>query len=391
MEEKERDIKEKQEQENNESEAMEEQKEVKQPTAKRIRVAEWKEGWKDRVIQENDSKVTTEKRKRDEEDDDRLVKRALFDNIHIILVTEGCFFTVIIITYAHPDFITTITPSTNIIFNHQPSSPTHSVTSNLSGSSFNSTCSQCISGLTELIDSPTSSDPMLELHLNTLKLVKQAYKTNNLRANINQTLNTLAQHLTPSASSATSQSKSSTTTTHCTYKLTSTGLLSSRTYPHDYDTKSVLDQRCSSLIPHEPDIVSSLQLSDLRMLPSLPALDLPAPLQQSSQDTVNEPSTDIIKEASTNPIPSPIVAPDSPHQIQQHASPATDTRCSSPRRSRSPSHGHHRQPSSHHSDKYARHSSSRSHLSYARSYRRSSSPSRHRTSSHHHSSRCYRH
>ena len=41
MEEKERDIKEKQEQENNESEAMEEQK---QPTAKRISVAEWKEG-----------------------------------------------------------------------------------------------------------------------------------------------------------------------------------------------------------------------------------------------------------------------------------------------------------------------------------------------------------
>ena len=282
------------------------------------------------------------------------------------------------------------TPNTNIIFDHQPSSPTHSITSNVSGSSFHSTCSQCISGLTESISSPTSSDPMLELHLNTLKLVKQAYKTNNLLQSINQTLSTLAQHLIPSASPATSPSKPSTTTTHCTYKLTSTGLPSSRTYPPDYDTTSVLDQRCTRLIPHQPDLVSSLQLSDPRMLPGLPDLDPPAPLQQSSQDTATEPSADIIEGASINPIPSHIVTPDSPHQIQQHTSSATDTRHSS-RRSRSPRHSHHRQPSSHHSDRYARQSSSRSHRSYSRSYRRSSSPSRHRTSSHRHSSRRYRH
>ena len=89
-EEKERDSKRKQDQENNnESEAMEEEKEVKQPTqptARRISVEEWKEGWKDRGIQEtDDSKVTTEKRKRGEEDDERLVKRALFDDVRVVL------------------------------------------------------------------------------------------------------------------------------------------------------------------------------------------------------------------------------------------------------------------------------------------------------------------
>ena len=56
---------------------MEEEKEVKQRTARRISAEEWKEGWKYRWIQGNDDiKVTTEKRKRDE-DDKRLVKRAL--------------------------------------------------------------------------------------------------------------------------------------------------------------------------------------------------------------------------------------------------------------------------------------------------------------------------
>ena len=208
---------------------------------------------KDRGInQENEgSKITTEKRKRDE-DDERLVKRAMFDDVRIVLEPLRDISPVSPSHTPIPISSPPPKPNTNIIFDHQPSSPTHSVISNLSGSM--QPVSDCQNLSTPPPPPPTPADPMLELHLNTLKLVKQTYKTNNLLANINQTFNTLAQHVTPSALSSTKttsqSSTTSSTTTHCTYKLTPTGLLSSRTYPPDYDTKSVLDQRCTRLIPH---------------------------------------------------------------------------------------------------------------------------------------------